>query len=77
MKKYKICPVCGEKNEDNEVLCANCVTDISNVALKTECDQKADCREIKLQLSNAGEKTKTCPACGAINPDYAVLCDNC
>jgi len=77
VKKYKICPVCGEKNEDSEVLCVNCVTDISNVALKTECDPEQDCREIKSQLSNDGAKTKTCPECGAVNPDYAVLCDNC
>ncbi|BAF69307.1 protein kinase domain-containing protein [Nitratiruptor sp. SB155-2] len=33
---YKICPVCGTKNEPNALLCKNCSYDISSVAISEE-----------------------------------------
>ena len=76
MKRYKICPVCNTKNEDSEVLCGSCFADISNAAIKIENS------EIQQKLNpdfqpDSGNQNKICPACGAVNPDYAMLCDSC
>jgi pSer/pThr/pTyr-binding forkhead associated (FHA) protein len=42
---YKICPVCGYKNSVDEIICKNCLSDISNI-VPTEGD------EAKLILQN-------------------------
>jgi len=35
---YKICPSCGAKNPINEMLCINCMADISSVSIDKDID---------------------------------------
>jgi len=40
--RYKICPNCGAKNPEEEFLCINCMTDLSNANIVEEEDKQKD-----------------------------------
>jgi len=44
---YKICPVCGEKNNIDDFMCKSCMSDISNVTPTDESEIKENILTLK------------------------------
>jgi pSer/pThr/pTyr-binding forkhead associated (FHA) protein len=49
---YKICPSCGTKNPINEMLCINCMADISSVSIDKDIDTIENLTDKKIETQN-------------------------
>lgn len=68
MAKYKMCPVCGEKNAEDAFNCINCDADLQST------QPMGDEEEKEPQTSRL---VKICDQCGVENPSNANKCSNC
>jgi len=73
MDKFKICPICGEKNPPSFLECDNCGTDLLGVPITEEIQASADQREPE---NFQGEFARICD-CGHANPVTARKCEKC
>ena len=74
MEKYKICPVCGIRNNPLFLECADCETDLQNVGVT---DGASDPNQTPPQPDPApAEMVRLCD-CGAKNPVQARKCAVC
>ncbi|MDO4338005.1 MAG: FHA domain-containing protein [Eubacteriales bacterium] len=84
LKKYKVCPSCGEHNKPTSLECRKCETDLTGVrVVDSEIEQR------KLEKENAGGKptdsdagndiqlVRVCEECGAENAPQARKCKQC
>ncbi len=81
MNKYKLCPVCGAKNEPTLFECMSCETDLTRVKITDEVTEKtlaekALAQGSKLHSPAAQAMVRVCD-CGAKNPANARKCTAC
>lgn len=84
LKKYKVCPSCGEHNRPTSLECRKCETDLTGVRV---VDSQTEQREIQqIDNENTGvtnlENTsvslvRVCEECGAENVPQARKCKQC
>lgn len=67
MKKFKICPICGEKNSPGLLECRICEADLTGVRVSTEESASSE-KEPSL--------VRVCE-CGFANPPQARKCQSC
>jgi len=53
--KYRICPSCGKKNPEDEVLCLGCMTDLSGVEI---IDEENIEKQTETEDKNFSDKTR-------------------
>lgn len=71
MKKYKVCPNCGEHNNPVFIECSNCGTDLMTVKVVDEATEN-----ITYEPEVETPMVKICE-CGAENPPAARKCSSC
>lgn len=82
LKKYKVCPSCGEHNRPTSLECRKCETDLTGVRV---VDSEMEQRELekgsdKAQSSdatNGAQLVRVCEECGTENPPQARKCKQC
>lgn len=77
--KYKVCPVCGVKNEPVRLECTQCETDLTSTPV--ECDKLAITKDNPLISVNSPADSsdvmvRLCD-CGAVNPVHLRKCRKC
>lgn len=78
MKKYKVCPICGQQNPPVRLECIECETDLSGSPV---VDEETEAMRPVLPVSpvvpeTAGELVRRCE-CGRENPVQARKCSAC
>lgn len=79
MKKYKICPDCGEKNDPELIRCDACGADITFInATDDETEAKAaeNVQSEETVSETVSELVRIC-SCGFANPAAARKCQKC
>lgn len=80
LKKYKVCPSCGERNRPSSLECKKCETDLTGVRV---VDSEMQLREESASASSAEKETsgghlvRVCEECGAENAPQARKCKQC
>ena len=84
LKKYKVCPSCGEHNRPTSLECRKCETDLTGVRV---VDSEIEQREAEKAASEntgttgadvpAGPLVRVCEECGAENAPQARKCKQC
>lgn len=84
LKKYKVCPSCGEHNRPTSLECRKCETDLTGVRV---VDSEIELREAEKAASEntgttgadvpAGPLVRVCEECGAKNAPQARKCKQC
>lgn len=84
LKKYKVCPSCGEHNRPTSLECRKCETDLTGVrVVDSEIEQheaeKAASETLVTPGENApeGALVRVCEECGAENAPQARKCKQC
>lgn len=84
LKKYKVCPSCGEHNRPTSLECRKCETDLTGVrVVDSETEQreaeKAASKNTGITGANAmtGPLVRICEECGAENAPQARKCKQC
>ncbi len=78
MEKYKVCPVCGTRNNPLLLECPNCETDLQNVPVVDESMEhitEQQCEDTTVH-SPSVPMVRVCD-CGAKNPVQARRCSVC
>ncbi len=78
MVRFKICPICGERNEPIAIECEKCDANIATVRIMDEETFKIE-QEQESQVSSVAPMTRTriCEECGFRNPSNARKCQKC
>lgn len=85
LKKYKVCPSCGEHNKPNSLECRKCETDLTGVRVVDREIEQREAEKAAL-LENAstmgtdattGPLVRVCEECGAENVPQARKCKQC
>lgn len=79
LKKYKVCPSCGERNAPSKIECRNCEADLTGVKVVDETTEKAPSDPAPV-VPEKGDHTSTLVRicdCGAQNPPQARKCSVC
>lgn len=79
MEKYKVCPVCGTRNNPLFLECSDCETDLQNVpVVDKEMERVAEQQnsEGTIEPSHTAPMVRVCD-CGAKNPVQARRCSAC
>lgn len=84
LKKYKVCPSCGEHNRPTSLECRKCETDLTGVRV---VDSETEQREAEKAASDntgttdvdatTGPLVRVCEECGAENAPQARKCKQC
>lgn len=84
LKKYKVCPSCGEHNRPTSLECRKCETDLTGVRV---VDSEIEQREAEKAVSEntcttgadvqVGSLVRVCEECGAENAPQARKCKQC
>lgn len=82
LKKYKVCPSCGEHNRPTSLECRKCETDLTGVRV---VDSEMEQREIEKEnekaqstdVANDTQLVRVCEECGTENPPQARKCKQC
>lgn len=70
------CSICGTPNSENLLLCGACGADLtSDLQRRAEAKAEAGAPDVELAAEEMGGPC--CPACGAANQAWAVLCAGC
>lgn len=69
MEKFKICPVCGQKNPPVLLECQSCEADLSMVPVGEE--------PIPEPIPEPVRMVRVCEECGTANPAQHRVCQNC
>ena len=82
LKKYKVCPSCGERNRPTSLECRKCETDLTGVrVVDSEMEQREFEKENDNLQSADGENdvqlVRVCEECGTENPPQARKCKHC
>ena len=78
MEKYKVCPVCGTRNNPLFLECSNCETDLQNVPVVDESmEQVAEQHSGEAAKSSVSVPMVRVCDCGAKNPVQARRCSAC
>lgn len=84
LKKYKVCPSCGEHNRPSSLECRKCETDLTGVrVVDSEMEQREQVKAIDehsedtASVSNARTLVRVCEECGAENAPQARKCKQC
>lgn len=84
LKKYKVCPSCGEHNRPTSLECRKCETDLTSVrVVDSEMEQREQAKAINEHSEDtapaltAGALVRVCEECGAENPPQARKCKQC
>lgn len=82
LKKYKVCPSCGEHNRPTSLECRKCETDLTGVRM---VDSEMEQRELEKEsdkvqsedITNDAQLVRVCEECGTENPPQARKCKHC
>lgn len=83
LKKYKVCPSCGEHNKPTFLECRSCGTDLTGIRV---VDSEIEQRELQKEQSDAVISTseadavrlvRVCEECGTENAPQARKCEQC
>lgn len=77
MEKYKVCPVCGAKNNPLFLECVDCEADLQNVPVVDEQTEKNIVESSGLQDGYPAQKMIRLCDCGEKNPVQARKCSAC
>lgn len=80
LKKYKICPSCGEHNRPTSLECRKCETDLTGVrVVDSEAEQRESQQSSVDNTAVTGSETlvRVCEECGAENAPQARKCKQC
>lgn len=80
MKRFKICPYCGAKNQVTVLECIQCEGDISRqpIVSNVENMQTADADlDAEIVAAESGKLVKVCDSCGYHNSTNARKCVSC
>lgn len=70
LKKYKICPSCGEHNRPTSLECRKCETDLTSVRV---IDSETEQRELEKSITDV----KSSPAMGEVKSPLVRICEEC
>ena len=76
MEKFKICPICGEKNSPISFECDFCETDLTSVRTLDEATEKTLAGKQNETQNNESVTFRICD-CGVKNPPNARKCSYC
>lgn len=84
LKKYKVCPSCGEHNRPTSLECRKCETDLTGVrVVDSEIEQRKaenaafENASTMCQDATASPLVRVCEECGAENAPQARKCKKC
>ena len=79
VEKYKICPVCGTRNNPLFLECSECETDLQNVPVVDEAMEhnSSQSNEQGLDVSSCSVMIRVCDNCNTKNPVQARRCSSC
>ncbi len=82
LKKYKVCPSCGEHNRPTSLECRKCEIDLTGIrVVDSEVEQRElEKASVNLKSTDAINKTqlvRICEECGTENPPQARKCKQC
>ena len=79
LKKFKICPDCGTKNEPNAIECIECDSDLTGVRVTDEEAEQAKIKSDNQSEPHEADKNKLVRICdcGVKNPPNARKCTAC
>jgi ribosomal protein L40E len=79
MKKFKICPTCGTRNEPTAIECEECEANISTVRVMDEETIKSvqEQDDQAITATTPMTRTRICEECGFRNPSNARKCQKC
>ena len=84
LKKYKVCPSCGEHNRPTSLECRKCETDLTSVrVVDSETEQREQVKAMDELLgetspvATTGTLVRVCEECGAENAPQARKCIQC
>lgn len=76
LKKYKICPSCGEHNAPNKIECRNCEADLTGVKVVDRAQEPAPAQSAETPVGASAGLFRICD-CGQHNPPQARKCSAC
>ena len=76
MVKYKVCPVCGMRNNPLYLECSECESDLQNVPVMDEETEQAQGGGQAAPAEQPAAMVRICD-CGAKNPVQARRCSAC
>lgn len=74
---FKLCPVCDEQNDANNMVCSECGADISGVMPHGAPNNSPKETEKPVKEAPQNKPVKHCPVCGTKNDGDAMLCACC
>lgn len=84
LKKYKVCPSCGEHNRPTSLECRKCETDLTGVRVVDNEMEQRELRKAASENTSAtgmgmaeGPLVRVCEECGAENVPQARKCKQC
>ena len=84
LKKYKVCPSCGEHNRPTSLECRKCETDLTGVRVVDSEIEQREAEKVATENTGttgadvpAGPLVRVCEECGAENAPQARKCKQC
>ncbi len=84
LKKYKVCPSCGEHNRPTSLECRKCETDLTSVRVVDGETEQREAEKVVLENTDitkthamTGTLVRVCEECGAENAPQARKCKQC
>lgn len=84
LKKYKVCPSCGEHNRPTSLECRKCETDLTGVRVVDGETEQREAEKVVLENTDTtktdamtGTLVRVCEECGAENAPQARKCKQC
>lgn len=84
LKKYKVCPSCGERNRPTALECRRCETDLTGVRVVDSETEQREAEKVASENIGAteadaatGPLVRVCEECGAENAPQARKCKQC